>query len=527
MSEAKEILFDEEARERLRSGIDKLADLVACTLGPKGRNVGLDSNFGTPTITNDGDSIVREIDLADAYEDMGVKMGRQVAAKIKESAGDGTTTGTLLLRALVAAGVRYITAGASPITLKRGIEKAVDAVVAEVEKNATPIKGGDDVRNIATVSASGDQEIGTTIATALEQAGKGGVVTIEEGKGTETSIEVVEGMQFDRGYLSPYFCTNTETLTVEMHQPGVLLVDKKITSIQELLPLLQPLATTGRELLIIAEEIEPDALATLVINRLRGTLKAAAVKAPGFGERRKAILQDLAILTGATLISDETGTPLKDATPDLLGTAERVIIGKEETTLVNGGGHQEALSARIAQLDRQAEQATSTYDREKLQQRRAKLAGGVAVIRVGAQSEVEMKQKKQLMTDSLSSTQAALEAGVVVGGGVALLQGAAAIDQLSLDGDEALGAAIVKKACEAPIRQLADNAGLDGSIVVAEVRAGTPNTGYNVVTDQIEDLIAAGILDPATVVVASLTHAASAAGMVLLSEALIVDAPED
>lgn len=524
MSEAKEIIFEDEAREKLRSGIDKLADLVACTLGPKGRNVGLETGFGPPIITNDGDSIVRDIDLVDPYEDIGVKMGREVAAKIKESAGDGTTTGTILLRALVNSGIRYITAGASPINLKRGIEKAVAAVVAQVEANATPIKNDDDTRNIATVSASGDQEIGNIIATALEQAGKGGVVTIEEGKATETTIELVEGMQFDRGYLSPYFCTDPETLTLEMHNPTILLVDKKITSIQELLPLLQPLATTGRELLIIAEDIEPDALATLVVNRLRGTLKAAAVKAPGFGDRRKAILQDLAILTGATLISDETGTTLKDATPDLLGSAERVIIGKDDTTLVRGGGTPDALAARITQLDKQAESTTSTYDREKLEERRAKLSGGVAVIRVGGQSEVEMKQQKQMMTDSLSSTKAALDGGIVVGGGVALLHAAKAVDSLNLDGEEALGGAIVKKACEAPIRQLAHNAGLDGSIVVAEVSAATTHTGYNVLTDQIEDLFHAGILDPAKVVIATLTHAASTAGMVLLSEALIVDA---
>ncbi len=444
-----------------------------------------------------------------------------MANKIKESAGDGTTTGTILLRALVVAGIRYITAGASPINLKRGIEKAVAAVVAEIEKNATPVKSDDDTRNIATVSASGDREIGNTIAGALKQ---GSVVTIEEGQGTETTIEVVEGMQFDRGYLSSYFCTNSETLTVEMENPAILLVDKKITSIQELLPLLQPLAITGRELLIIAKDVEPDALATLVVNRLRGTLKAAAVKAPGFGDRRKAILQDLAILTGATLISDETGTLLKDATPDILGSAERVIIGKDETTLVNGGGNLDALAARISQLDRETEQATSTYDREKLEERRAKLSGGIAVIRIGAQSEVEMKQQKQMMTDSLSSTRAALESGIVVGGGVALLHAAEAIDRLHLNGEEALGGAIVKKACEAPIRQLANNAGLDGSIIVAEVMAATPHTGYNVLTDQVEDLFKAGVLDPAKVVIATLTHAASTAGMVLLSEALITDA---
>jgi len=527
MSTPKEIIFEEEARNALLSGIKKLAEVVAFTLGPKGRNVGLEKSWGAPTITNDGSSIVKDIQLKDQFENMGVSMAQEVVQKIKEKCGDGTTTGTLLLRALVENGIKHIASGASPIGIKRGIDKAVDAIVKEIEKSAIQIQSPQETRNIATVSASGNERVGNLIAEAMEKVGTSGVITIEEGKGTTTSIDLVEGMEFDRGYLSAYFCTNADKMTVEMKNAQILLVDKKITTVHEILPILQAAATTGKELLIIAEDIEGDALSTLVVNKLRGTLKVAAVKSPGFGDRRKAMMQDLADLTGGTLITEETGMALKDVQTDVLGSAEQITISKESTTIVDGGGTPEAIQTRIKQIENEINVSTSSYDKEKLEERKAKLSGGVAVIRVGAATEPEMKQKKQIFEDSLSSTKAAIEEGIVPGGGVALLRSRKLVDDLKLEGDEKIGAQIVMKACETPIKQIATNTGFDGSVVLLEVENADDNFGFNALTEKVEDLVSAGVIDPAKVVINCLIHAASVAGIVLISEALIADAPED
>ncbi len=527
MSEAKEIIFEQEARDKLAKGIQQLANAVRPTLGPKGRNVGLEKSWGAPSITNDGNSIVKDIELPDQYENMGVAMAQEVAAKLKDKCGDGTTTGTLLLDALVQNGIKHIAAGTSPISIKRGIDKGVEAIIAELEKMAIPVKGTGDTKNIATVSASGNEEIGSYIADAIEKVGKEGVVTIEEAKGTETTIEMVEGMQFDRGYISAYFVTNQEKMTIEMENPYLLLVDKKISSIQEMIPVLQAVAATGRELLIVSEDLEADVLATLVVNKLRGTLKVTAVKAPGFGDRRKAMLQDIAVLTGATLVSEEAGIYLKDASLDVLGSCDRVIITKETTTLVGGKGDAEAIDARVGQIESEHDQSTSSYDKEKLLERKAKLKGGVAVIRVGAATEPELKQKKQMFEDSLSSTKAALEEGIVAGGGIALLHASRAIAKLKLEDEEALGANLVALACEAPARQIVANAGQDGSVVLAELKEKQGSIGFNARTEKIENLIEAGVIDPVKVVKNCITHAASVAGIVLISEALIGDAPDE
>lgn len=526
MPDAKEIIFEQEARDKLAKGIQKLADAVRATLGPKGRNVGLERSWGAPTITNDGNSIVKDIELSDQFENMGVSMAKEVASKLKDKCGDGTTTGTILLDAMVQLGLKYIAAGASPIGLKRGIEKAVDTIIKDLEKNAIPIKGSKDTKNIATASASGNTEVGDMITQAIDKVGKEGVVTIEEAKGTETLIEMVEGMQFDRGFISSYFVTNQEKMTVEMENPYILIVDKKIASVQEMLPILQAVATSGRELLVICEDLEADALATLVVNKIRGILKVAAVKAPGFGDRRKAMLQDIAILTGGTLISEEAGITLKDAAPSVLGTCDRLIITKETTTLVGGKGTHNAIEGRIKQIDKECEKSTSSYDKEKLLERKAKLKGGVAVIRVGAATEPELKQKKQMFEDSLNSTKAALEEGIVAGGGMALLRSSKAITSLKLEGDEALGASLVGRACEAPARQIIVNTGHDGSVVIAELQGLASSMGFNAVTEQIEDLLKSGVIDPVKVVKNALTHASSVAGIVLISEALIGDAEE-
>lgn len=525
----KEIIFEEQAREMLLKGIKKLADVVAFTLGPKGRNVGLERSWGSPTITNDGNSIVKDITLKDQYENMGVSMAKEVAQKIKEKCGDGTTTGTLLLCALVENGIKHIAAGASPIGIKRGMDKAVEAIVKEIEKNAIAIKSKTETQNIATVSASGNEEIGKMIADAMEKVGKSGVITIEEGKGTETSIEIVEGMQFDRGYISSYFCTNRDKMIAELEQPLILIVDRKITSVHEFLPVLQNVVMTKRALLIIAEDIEGDALATLVVNRLNPQvgLKVAAVKAPGFGDNRKAMLQDIAVLTGATVISEEVGMSLKEIPTTALGSADKVTINKEHTVIVNGGGQEKEIKARIKQLEKEVENSKSSYDKEKLEQRKAKLSGGVAVISVGAATETELKQKKQVFEDSLNSTKAALEEGIVPGGGVALLRASEVVGKLKLQGDEAIGAKIVAQACEAPIKQIVFNTGLDGSVVLNEVRQAKSNFGFNAMSEKIEDLFACGVIDPAKVVKNCLMHAASVGGIVLISEALIGDAPED
>lgn len=523
----KDILFEEEARNCLLAGINKLTDLVAFTLGPKGRNVGLEKSWGAPTITNDGGSIIRDVQLPDKYENMGVAMAKEVVQKIKEKCGDGTTTGTILLRALVESGIKNISSGASPIGIKRGMDKAVEAVVKQIEKASIPVKTKQETRNVATVSASGNTEIGDLIAEAIEKVSHSGAITIEEGKTMETTIELVKGMKFDRGYVSPYLCTNLEKMIVEMNNAQILLVDKKITNIHELLPVLQSIASAGRELLIVAEDIEGDALSTLVVNKLRGTLKVAAVKAPGFGDRRKAMLQDIAVLTGAEVVSEELGMSLKEIPTSVLGSAEKITITKENTTIVGGAGSPQQIEGRIKQLDSEISQSKSSYDKEKLEERRGKLSGGVAVIRVGAATETEMKQKKQMFDDSLSSTKAALEEGIVPGGGVALLNASKAISELKLTGDEAVGAKIVQYACEAPVKQIAQNAGFDGSVILSNILESPKNHGLNVLTEKVEDLIAAGVIDPAKVVKNTITYAASTAGIVLLSEALITDASDD
>lgn len=523
----KEILYSQEARNKLASGIGQLTEAVRYTLGPKGRNAGIEKSWGAPMITNDGNSIVKEVSLKDPFENMGASMAKEVASKLKEKCGDGTTTGTLLLHALVQMGVKYIAAGVSPIHLKRGVEKAVDAVVKELESQAMPIKNVSETKSIATASASGNEEIGAFISEALEKAGKGGVVTIEEAKGTETYIEVVEGMQFDRGYVSSYFCTQSEKQLVEMHDPLILLTDKKISSIQEIIGILQVVASSAKELLIVCEEIEADALATLVVNKMRGTLKVAAVKAPGFGDRRKAMLEDIAVLTGGKVITEEAGLHLKEVTVEMLGHAERVLIKKENTTIIGGKGSPEAIRGRVAQIDLELANTKTAYDKEKLEERKAKLGGGVAVIRVGGMSKPEVDQKKQMFEDSLQSTKASLEEGVVLGGGTALFRAAQVVEKLALDREEAVGAQLVLRACEAPLRQIAANTGYDGSVVLSEIRAGTATSGFNARTERVEDLLTAGVLDPAKVVKSTLLYAASVATIVLISEALISEVTEE
>lgn len=524
---AKELIFEEEAREKLREGIEQLAEVVGVTLGPKGRNVGLQTSWGPPTITNDGNSIVKDMELKDQYANMGVSMGKEVARKMKEKCGDGTTSSILLLNALVQQGVKNIASGSSPIHIKRGIEKAVDAVVKELEKLSIAIKSDKETRNIAIASASGNAEIGDLITEAVKKVGLSGVITIEEGKSTETTIEMVEGMQFDRGYTSAYFSTNAETLTAEMQDAKLLITDKKISSIQEILPILQAVASSAQPLLIIADDIEGDALSTLVINKLRGTLKVCAVKAPGFGDRRKALLEDIAILTGATLISEETGHYLKDADSSLLGSAEKVVVNKEKTTIIGGAGTTEQIQARVKQIEAEIKTTTSSYDKEKLEERKAKLSGGVAVIRVGAPSEPEMKQKKQMFEDSLNSTRAALEEGIVPGGGIALLLASLCLDKIKLEPEEMIGVQIVQKACSAPFRQIVSNTGFDSSVILQQVLAMGGNAGFNAQTEKVEDLLKSGVVDPTKVLKNSLQFAASTASIVLLSEALIGNAPED
>ena len=527
MTAAKELIFEEQAREKLRDGIEQLADVVGVTLGPKGRNVGLQASWGAPTITNDGNSIVKDIEFKDQYLNMGASIAKEAAAKMKEKCGDGTTTTILLLRALVQNGVKNISSGASPIGLKRGMDKALDAILQELTALSIPIKNDQETKNIAIVSASGNEEIGTFISDAIKKAGKGGVITIEEGKTTETAIEIVEGMQFDRGYSSSYFCTNAENLLVEMNNVKILITDKKISSIQEILPLLQAVASTGQELLLIADDIEGDALSTLVINKLRGTLKVCAVKAPGFGDRRKALLEDLAILTGATVVSEDTGMVLKEASVEVLGDADKIVVTKEKTTLIGGQGDPEKIKTRVSQLIAASKEAESSYDKEKLEERKAKLSGGVAVIRVGAPTEPEMRQKKQAFEDSLNSTKAALEEGIVPGGGIALLRASKATSKLKLQGDELTGAQIVLKACEAPFRQIVTNAGLDGSVILEQILSSEVSFGFNAQTEKVEDLLISGVVDPSKVVKNGLQFAISSAGIILLSEVLIGNAPDD
>lgn len=524
---AKELIFDEEARQKLFCGMKKLADVVACTLGPKGRNVGLEKSWGAPSITNDGSSIVRDFELKDTFENMGVAIAKEVVQKIKEKSGDGTTTGMLLLRTLVENGLKFVSAGASPIQLKHGIEKGVEAVIKELDRISIPVKGQQEIIDVASVSASSNREIGEMIAKAIEKVGRTGVITVEEAKGTDTSIEIVEGMQFDRGYMSSYFCTNAEKMIVEMKNASLLLVDKKISSVHDILALLQSIASTGKEFVIIAEDLEADVLSTLVVNRLRGTLRVASVKAPGFGDNRKAMLQDIAILTGATVISSDTGMNLREADTSVLGNCDKIIITKDHTTIVSSGGNKAEIQARMNQIDAEISKTTSDYDKKKLEERRAKLAGGVAQIHVGAATEPELKNKKQAFEDSLNSTKAALESGIVPGGGVALLCASNAAKNLPLEGDEMLGAKIVALACETPIRQIITNTGKDSSVVVSEVMKRGAPFGFNALTEQVEDLVAAGVIDPLKVVKNALLYASSAAGVTLISEALIADAKEE
>ena len=523
---AKQIIFDTEARDAMLRGVEKLSNAVKVTLGPKGRNVILDKKFGSPAVTKDGVSVAKEIELEDAFENMGAQMVKEVASKTSDIAGDGTTTATVLAEAIYREGLKNVTAGANPMSLKRGIDKAVEALVIDLKKLSKKIKTSEEVAQVGTISANGDDTIGTIIAEAMDKVGKDGTITVEEAKSIETSLDVVEGMQFDKGYLSPYFVTDANSMEAALEDPYILIFEKKISNLQDMLPLLQNVAKTGKPFMIIAEDIEGEALATLVVNKLRGTLNVCAVKAPGFGDRRKAMMEDIAILTGGKFITEDLGIKLESVELADLGTAKRVTVGKDDTTIVEGGGKTAALKARIDQIRRQIEDTTSDYDREKMQERLAKLAGGVAVINVGAATEAEMKEKKDRVDDALHATRAAVEEGIVPGGGVALIRVQKALSKLSLEGDEAVGASIVHHAVEAPLRQLVSNAGEEGAIVVQEVKKGKQASGYNVATGEYIDLIAAGIIDPTKVTRSALQHAASISGLLLTTECMITDLPE-
>jgi len=524
---AKQIAFDVQAREELRRGVDKLANAVKVTIGPRGRNVVIDKKFGAPTITNDGVTIAKEIELESPYENMGAQMVKEVATKTSDVAGDGTTTATILAQAIIHEGLKNVTAGANPMFLKRGIQKAVDAVVADLKKRSKDINSREQIANVASISANNDREIGTLIADAMEKVGKDGVITIEEAKGMETNLEVVEGMQFDRGYLSPYFVTDSERMESVLENCCILIHDKKIGSMKDLLPVLEKVVGLGKPLLIIAEDVEGEALATLVVNKLRGTLQVCAVKAPGFGDRRKAMLEDIATLTGGRVISDETGFKLENTPLADLGTAKRVVIDKDNTTVIEGAGKDAEIKARVQQIRKQIEDTTSDYDREKLQERLAKLAGGVAVINVGAATEVEMKEKKARVEDALHATRAAVEEGIVPGGGVTLLRAAEAIKALSLQGEEKLGAEIIYKALAEPARMIAHNAGVEGSIVVERLRSEKDPVGFNAASLEYEDMLKAGVVDPTKVTRSALQHAASIAALLLTTEAIVADKPEE
>ena len=525
---AKQLFFDTDARDRLKKGVDALADAVKVTLGPKGRNVIIDKKFGAPTITKDGVSVAKEIELKEPIENMGAQLVKEVASKTADQAGDGTTTATVLTQAIFNVGIKNVAAGANPMDLKRGIDKAVAAVVAELKANSKPISTSKEIAQVATVSANNDEEIGKMIADAMDKVGKDGVITVEEAKGTETEVKTVEGMQFDRGYLSPYFVTNTEKMEVELDHPYILIYDKKISSMKELLPVLEPVAQSGKPLLIIAEDVDGEALATLVVNKIRGALKVAAVKAPGFGDRRKAMLEDIAILTGGTVISEERGFKLENATPDMLGRAEKINIDKDNTTLVNGAGDKGAIKGRIAEIKAQIEKTTSDYDREKLQERLAKLSGGVAILYIGAATEVEMKEKKDRVDDALHATRAAVQEGVVVGGDVALIRAASALDNLKgANEDQDTGINIIRIAIESPLRTIVSNAGGEPSVVVNKIRDNKGNFGYNARTDKYEDLIKAGVIDPTKVTRLALENAASIAALLLTTECVVADVKEE
>jgi len=523
---AKDLKFDEEARKKIQTGVDTLAKVVKVTLGPKGRNVVLDKKFGAPTVTKDGVTVAKEIELEEPFENMGAQMVKEVASKTSDVAGDGTTTATILAQAIFREGLRNVTAGANPMALKRGIEKAVDAVVKELGNLSKPTRGKTEIAQVATISANNDSEIGKTISDAMEKVGKDGVITVEEGKALEMTMEVVEGMQFDRGYISPYFVTNPERMEAILDDCLILIHDKKISTMKDMLPLLERVAQKGKPLLVIAEDVEGEALATLVVNKIRGTLANAAVKAPGYGDRRKAMLQDIAILTGGKVISEEMGVKLESVQLGDMGKAKRITIDKDNTTVVEGAGKKSDIEARISQIKLQIEETKSDYDSEKLQERLAKLAGGVAVINVGAATEVEMKEKKARVEDALHATRAAVEEGIVAGGGVALLRTISALDKLKLSGDEKVGVQIVKRALEEPIRQIAENAGEEGSIVVGKVKTKPVNDGYDAENCKYGDMFKAGIIDPTKVVRVALQNASSIAALLITTEALVSEIPE-
>jgi len=527
---AKQLVFQEDARRKLKRGVDVLAEAVKTTLGPKGRNVALDKKFGAPTVTHDGVTVAKDVELADPFENMGAQLLKEAATKTNDVAGDGTTTATVLAQAIVNEGLRNVAAGANPMRLKRGIEQAVAAVVSEIKQMAVPVNGKEDIAHIATISAA-DPEIGNLIAEVMDRVGKDGVITVEESKGLRFETEYVEGMQFDRGYISPYFITNPDRMEAELEEPFILITDKKISAVSDILPILEKVLQVNKNILIVAEDVDGEALATLVVNKLRGTLNVLAVKAPGFGDRREAMLQDIAILTGGQVISEKVGKRLDSATINDLGRARRVVANKDETTIIEGRGSDKAVQDRIKAIRAQIEETTSDYDREKLQERLAKLSGGVAVIKVGAATEVELKEKKHRVEDALSATRAAVEEGIVPGGGVALVNAAKALDALNLEGDEATGVAIVRRALEEPLRQIAENAGMDGSVVVESVRRlqkeqNSLTIGYDVLANEYGDMVKKGIIDPAKVTRSALENGASIAAMILTTEALVTDLPE-
>ena len=524
---AKILQYDEEARKSILNGVNALADAVKVTLGPKGRNVIIDRSYGAPNVTKDGVTVAKEIELADKFENMGAQMVKEVASKTSDVAGDGTTTATLLAQAIFREGAKSVAAGSNPMDVKRGIDKAVDVVVKELKKMSKPTKDAKEIAQVGTISANNDEAIGAIIAEAMEKVGKEGVITVEEAKGLETELEIVEGMQFDRGYLSPYFVTNAEKMEVELEDCLILIYEKKISSMKDLLPILEQIAKMGRPLLIIAEDIEGEALATLVVNKIRGTLHVAAVKAPGFGDRRKAMLEDIAILTGGKMISEEMGYKLENTKLEDLGRAKRISIDKDNTTIIDGAGSRASLEGRVKQIRAQVEETTSDYDREKLQERLAKLVGGVAVIKVGAATETEMKEKKARVEDALNATRAAVEEGIVPGGGVAYLRTLPALDKMKLEGDEQVGVRIVKKALEEPLKMIANNAGMEGSIVVEKVKDRKGAYGFNARTDKYEDMIAAGVIDPTKVTRFALQNAASVASLMLTTQCMVADKPEE
>ncbi|WP_114783415.1 chaperonin GroEL [Botryobacter ruber] len=525
---AKNITFDTEASGKIKAGVDKLANAVKVTLGPKGRNVIIDKKFGAPTITKDGVSVAKEIDLKDPIENMGAQLVKEVASKTADQAGDGTTTATVLAQAIYAAGIKNVAAGANPMDLKRGIDKAVNVVVENLKSQSKKIENSSEISQVGTISANNDPEIGKMIADAMDKVGKDGVITVEEAKGTETEVKTVEGMQFDRGYLSPYFVTNAEKMEADFDNPYILIYDKKVSTMKELLPVLEQVVQTGKGLIIIAEDVDGEALATLVVNKLRGSLKIAAVKAPGFGDRRKAMLEDIAILTGGTVISEERGYKLENATLDYLGQAEKVIIDKDNTTIVNGAGKKDDITGRINQIKAQMDTTTSDYDKEKLQERLAKLSGGVAILYIGASTEVEMKEKKDRVDDALHATRAAVEEGIVAGGGVALIRAIESLGNVAVENDDQLtGVQIVKTALEAPLRTIVSNAGGEGSVVVQKVRESKADFGYNAREDKYENLFAAGIIDPTKVTRLALENAASIAGLLLTTDCVVSEEPEE